>query len=442
MMAMNGYVKIFTYGCQMNDLDTQKMYSLLFKKGWHPTTKIVEADIIILNTCSVRKKAYEKTLSNLGRLKKYKEKKPSLIIAVAGCVAQQEGANIIKRLPYVDIVLGTHQLHKLASIVDDILRYKKSVVDTVFDHYIPSMDIIPLKRFLTPSHKAYINIMQGCNNFCSYCIVPYVRGREISRDYKQILDEIENLSKNGVKEVFLLGQNVNSYRGGITFPELLERIHDINGVERIRFTTSHPKDVTDELIECFGKLDKLCNHIHLPFQSGSDNVLKAMNRGYTRQDYIGLIEKLKASRRNMAFSADVIVGFPTETDKDFALTMDLINTVRFDLLYSFKYSQRPGTKASNMTDNVPIAEKARRLGILQDAQRQITLSSNQARVGNVYDVIVDGISKRDPNAVCGRTTQNTIVNFKGSHELIGTTVSVKIEKANPNSLKGELVDDS
>lgn len=426
----------------MNDLDTQKMYSLLFKKGWHPTTKIVEADIIILNTCSVRKKAYEKTLSNLGRLKKYKEKKPSLIIAVAGCVAQQEGANIIKRLPYVDIVLGTHQLHKLASIVDDILRYKKSVVDTVFDHYIPSMDIIPLKRFLTPSHKAYINIMQGCNNFCSYCIVPYVRGREISRDYKQILDEIENLSKNGVKEVFLLGQNVNSYRGGITFPELLERIHDINGVERIRFTTSHPKDVTDELIECFGKLDKLCNHIHLPFQSGSDNVLKAMNRGYTRQDYIGLIEKLKASRRNMAFSADVIVGFPTETDKDFALTMDLINTVRFDLLYSFKYSQRPGTKASNMTDNVPIAEKARRLGILQDAQRQITLSSNQARVGNVYDVIVDGISKRDPNAVCGRTTQNTIVNFKGSHELIGTTVSVKIEKANPNSLKGELVDDS
>ncbi|MEA3224155.1 MAG: tRNA (N6-isopentenyl adenosine(37)-C2)-methylthiotransferase MiaB [Thermodesulfobacteriota bacterium] len=435
---MNGYVKIFTYGCQMNDLDTQKMYSLLFKKGWHPTTKTVEADIIILNTCSVRKKAYEKALSNLGRLKKYKEKKPSLIIAVAGCVAQQEGDSIIKRLPYVDIVLGTHQLHKLANIVDDTLRYKKSVVDTVFDHYIPSMDIIPLKRFLTPSHKAYINIMQGCNNFCSYCIVPYVRGREISRDYKQVLDEIENLSKNGVKEVFLLGQNVNSYRGGITFPELLERIHDIKEVERIRFTTSHPKDVTDELIECFGKLDKLCNHIHLPFQSGSDNVLKAMNRGYTRQDYIGLIEKLKASRKNTAFSADVIVGFPTETDKDFALTMDLINTVRFDLLYSFKYSPRPGTKASNMTDTVPIAEKARRLSILQDAQRQITLSNNQARVGNVYDVIVDGISKRDPNAVSGRTTQNTIVNFKGSHELIGTTVSVKIEKANPNSLTGKL----
>lgn len=422
----------------MNDLDTQKMYSLLFKKGWHPTTKTAKADIIILNTCSVRKKAYEKTLSNLGRLKKYKEKKPSLIIAVAGCVAQQEEDNIIKRLPYVDIVLGTHQLHKLANIVDDILRYKKSVVDTVFDHYIPSMDIIPLKRFLTPPHKAYINIMQGCNNFCSYCIVPYVRGREISRDYKQILDEIENLSKNGVKEVFLLGQNVNSYRGGITFPELLERIHNINGVERIRFTTSHPKDVTDELIECFGKLDKLCNHIHLPFQSGSDNVLKAMNRGYTRQDYLRLIEKLKASRRNMAFSADVIVGFPTETDKDFALTMDLINTVRFDLLYSFKYSPRPGTKASNMTDNVPIAEKARRLGILQDAQRQMTLSSNQARVGNVYDVIVDGISKRDPHAVSGRTTQNTIVNFKGSHELIGTTVRVEIEKANPNSLTGKL----
>ncbi|MCD6569081.1 MAG: tRNA (N6-isopentenyl adenosine(37)-C2)-methylthiotransferase MiaB [Deltaproteobacteria bacterium] len=439
---MRGFVKIFTYGCQMNDLDTQKMYSMLFKKGWHPTTDTSRADIIILNTCSVRQKAYEKAISNLGRLKKYKERKPSLIVAVMGCVAQQEGENIIKRLPYLDIVLGTHQLHKLPDIIDGESRCKRPIVDTTFDHHILSMDVIPLKRFLTPPHKAYINIMQGCNNFCSYCIVPYVRGREISRDYKQILDEIENLSKNGVKEVFLLGQNVNSYRGGITFPELLKRINDIDGVERIRFTTSHPKDMSDELIECFGKLDKLCNHIHLPFQSGSNSVLKAMNRNYTRQNYLRLIEKLKSVKADMAFSSDVMVGFPNETEQDFLQTMDLVNAVRFDNLYSFKYSPRPGTKALSMVDNVPIIEKQRRLSILQEKQRQIILSNNLARVGNVYDVIVDGISKRDPKAVYGRTTQNSIVNFKGSSEIIGSTVKVKIEKANPNSLTGELADGS
>jgi tRNA-2-methylthio-N6-dimethylallyladenosine synthase len=433
---MKGYVKIFTYGCQMNDLDSQKMYSMLAKDGWMRTDSTKKADIIILNTCSVRQKAYEKALSNIGRLKPYKKRKPSLKIAITGCVAQQGGSHIIERMPHVDIVLGTHQLHRITEIVD---AAGNPFVETDFTDCIPSLDIIPDKEFREPSHRAYINIMQGCDNYCSYCIVPYVRGREISRDYKNILEEVSEHADGGVKEIFLLGQNVNSYSGGITFPDLLRSINDIAGIERIRFTTSHPKDMSDDLITCFGTLDKLCNHIHLPFQSGSNEVLELMNRHYTRENYLLLIDKLRSVRPDIAFSADVMVGFPGETDRGYNDTLDLIERVRFDVLYSFKYSERPGTKAADLEDEISLKEKSLRLINLQEIQKKITMGNNQARTGYVFDVLIDGVSSRHEDQIHGRTTQNTIVNFTANRSLIGKTVQVKILQANPNSLTGKML---
>ncbi len=435
---MKGYVKIFTYGCQMNDLDSQKMYSMLARDGWEATESLKKADLIILNTCSVRQKAYEKALSNIGRLRPYKKRKPSLIIAITGCIAQQKGMDIISRMPHVDIVLGTHQLHRLCEAVEEKRGENRQVVDIRFSECIPSLDIVPEKAFIAPAHRAYINIMQGCNNYCSYCIVPYVRGREISRDHAGILEEVRGHAARGVKEIFLLGQNVNSYSGGIRFPELLRQIDRVDGIERIRFTTSHPKDMSDELITCFGELEKLCNHVHLPFQSGSDQVLALMNRQYTRKSYLELIEKLRKARPDMAFSADVIVGFPGETEDAYRQTLSLIQEVRFDTLYSFRYSVRPGTGAAAMEDDVPPEEKSRRLSELQSIQRAITLEINRSRVGTTPLVLVDGVSPRNPGQVYGRTTQNAIVNFAGPPSLISDMVRVRVTRANPNSLTGDM----
>ena len=437
--AMKGYVKIFTYGCQMNDLDSLKMCSLLAQDGWRETQSLKKADIIILNTCSVRQKAYEKVLSNLGRLRPYKRRKPSLVIAVTGCVAQQEGADLIERMPHVDMVLGTHQLHRLTELVHEILIRRSPVIDTSFSEEIPSLDLVPGKEFIRPAHRAYTNIMQGCDNYCSYCIVPYVRGREISRDYQHIIEEVRKYASSGVKEIFLLGQNVNSYRGGRTFPDLLRMINDIDGIERIRFTTSHPKDMSDDLISCFASLDKLCDHIHLPFQSGSNPVLKAMNRNYTRETYLGLIEKLRAAGPGIAFSADVMVGFPGETHRDFEDTLDPMERVRFDLLFSFKYSPRPGTRSAGFIDDIPEQEKLSRLRQLQDMQKRICADIGSKRIGRVYDVLVDARSSRHEDQVFGRTTHNAIVNFSGDPSLIGSTVTVEITRANPNSLTGEQI---
>ncbi|HHO77208.1 MAG TPA: tRNA (N6-isopentenyl adenosine(37)-C2)-methylthiotransferase MiaB [Deltaproteobacteria bacterium] len=436
---MKGFVKIFTYGCQMNDLDSIKMYSMLAREGWVAARSLKEADIIILNTCSVRQKAYEKVLSNLGRLKPYKRIKPHLIIAVTGCVAQQEGAGLIERMPHVDIVLGTHELHRLTAMIQDVPVRKEPAIETSFSDKIPSLDLVPDREFISPSHRAYMNIMQGCNNYCSYCIVPYVRGREISRDYPGIIEEVKGYASSGVKEIFLLGQNVNSYSGGKTFPDLLRMIHDIDGIERIRFTTSHPKDMSDDLISCFGSLDKLCNHIHLPFQSGSNSILKDMNRDYTRETYLSLIDRLRSTRPDLAFSADVMVGFPGETDKDYHETLDLIERVRFDLLFSFRYSRRPGTESATFRDDISEEDKLARLRKLQDIQKKITIDISQARIGCIFDVLVDAKSTRHEDQVFGRTTQNAIVNFAGDPSLIGTTVKVKISRANPNSLTGEMV---
>lgn len=434
---MKGFVKIFTYGCQMNDLDSLKMFSMLARDGWTATQSLKKADIIILNTCSVRQKAYEKVLSNLGRLRPYKRRKPSLVIAVTGCVAQQEGADLIERMPHVDIVLGTHQLHRLTALVHDISIRKTRVIETSFTETIPSLDIVPDREFISPAHRAYINIMQGCNNYCSYCIVPYVRGKEISRDYQSIIEEVRVYASSGVKEIFLLGQNVNSYSGGRPFPDLLRMINDIDGIERMRFTTSHPKDMSDDLISCFSSLDKLCNHIHLPFQSGSNSVLKDMNRHYTRETYLGLIDKLRSARSDIAFSADAMVGFPGETEKDYQDTLDLIERVRFDLLFSFKYSARPGTKSAGITDDISEQEKLSRLRKLQDIQKRISTDISHDRVGQIFDVLVDNRSSRHEDQVFGRTTQNSIVNFTGESCLIGTTVKVRVTRANPNSLTGE-----
>lgn len=434
---MHGRVKIFTYGCQMNDLDTQKLYSEFARRGYAPTEEADKADVIILNTCSVRQKAQEKTLSTLGRVRSLKRRRPSLVIAVAGCVAQQEGGRLIERIPEVDIVVGTHQLHRLGDLIEEARKKRSARIETEFADVIPAMDLIPDKEYLAPAHRVAINIMQGCDNFCAYCIVPTVRGREISRGHAAILDEVRLHAARGVKEILLLGQNVNSYAGGMSFPALLREIHAVDGIERLRFTTSHPKDVSPELIACFAELPKLCSHIHLPFQAGSDAVLKAMRRQYTFDSYLRLIDALRAARPDMAFSADVMVGFPGETAADFERTLDLMRAVRFDVLYSFRYSPRPGTLAARLPGDVPAEEKRARLTTLQALQRTITLENNKARVGKTYDVLVDAPSPRCAEQVSGRTIHNAIVNFTGPQTLIGTTVPVRVVRANQNSLTGE-----
>jgi tRNA-2-methylthio-N6-dimethylallyladenosine synthase len=436
---VSGRVKIFTYGCQMNDLDSQKMYSELGKIGFLPTGETGEADVIVINTCSVRQKAYEKAISNLGRLRAHKGRKKSLIIAITGCVAQQEGDGLRERMPHVDIILGTHQIHRLPELIEQVRKDHAPRIETDFSDCIPSMEVVPEAGFSDQPHRAYINIMQGCDNYCSYCIVPYVRGHEISRESGRILNEICLHASRGVKEVFLLGQNVNSYRGGMSFPMLLRGVHEIGGIQRIRFTTSHPKDVSDELIACFRDLGNLCSHIHLPFQSGSDKVLRSMNRHYTHQSYLDLITRLREARQDISFSADVMVGFPDESDDDFGDTMAILEAVRFDVLYSFKYSVRPGTEAARLEDNIPSEDKIERLKVLQSLQKRITLENNRRRVGGTYDVLVDGGSLKNPDQLQGRTSQNAIVNFAGPNTLIGKTVSVKITRANPNSLTGEMV---
>jgi tRNA-2-methylthio-N6-dimethylallyladenosine synthase len=435
---MPNRIKIFTYGCQMNDLDSLKMYSEFLNRGFTPARQTRDADVIIMNTCSVRQKAHEKAMSSLGRLKAHKERNPSLIIAVTGCVAQQEGLRIRERMPFVDIVLGTHQLHRLPDLIGQVLDSGIPVVETAFARCIPFMDIVPGSGVSDQPHRAYINIMQGCDNYCSYCIVPYVRGPEISRDCRSIIQEIQLHASRNVKEVFLLGQNVNSYRGGMSFPDLLRSIQDIQGIERIRFTTSHPKDMSSDLIACFRELPALCSHIHLPFQSGSDRVLSAMNRHYSGSSYLDLISRLRNARPDIAFSADVMVGFPGETEQDFQDTLALIRTVRFDVLYSFKYSPRPGTAAADIPDSVPAEVKEERLGTLQALQKEITLENNRRRTGAVYDVLVDGNSRKHHDQVHGRTTHNVIVNFPGESTLVGETVPVRITRANPNSLTGEM----
>jgi tRNA-2-methylthio-N6-dimethylallyladenosine synthase len=437
---MQKHVYIETYGCQMNEHDSERMLRLLEGFRYFETKDPKQADLILINTCSVREKPEHKVYSALGRFKRLKEDR-GILIGVAGCVAQQEGDKLLDRVPYLDMVIGTHAIPLLPQLIQKIEVSGERVCETRFDQNGKYLEaILPQKPF--DQVKSYVTLMQGCDHFCSFCIVPYVRGREKSRSSREIIEEVKHLAGMGVKEVCLLGQNVNGYGKGleeeISFSGLLERIDEIEGIERIRFTTSHPKDLSEELIHAFLKLSKLCEHIHLPFQSGSNKILKAMHRGYTRESYLEKIDRLKKDCPTMAFTADAIVGFPGEDEKDFEETLGLMKQVQFDDLFSFKYSPRRGTRAAQFQDHIEEKVKQERLSILQTLQKEITLQKNQAFEGRVEEVLVEGRSKQGGQDVTGRTRSNKIVNFEGDLSLVEKLVPVRITKGYPHSLRGEI----
>jgi tRNA-2-methylthio-N6-dimethylallyladenosine synthase len=430
---------IETFGCQMNVNDSERVVSMLADLGYAPTNDPATADMILLNTCSVRGGAEEKVYRRLANLRIYKRDGKKQVIAVGGCVAQQEGEELLRKLPYLDLVIGTHNLHLLPDMVRGAERGERRSETTFIDND-QRLDLFPsikgesrLSRFVT--------VMQGCDNFCSYCIVPFVRGREISRRSADILDEVRQLADEGVREVILLGQNVNSYglksESEPTFSELIRQVSVINGIDRIRFTTSHPKDMSDELIACFGDVPKLSGQIHLPAQSGSNAVLKLMGRGYTRESYLDKVQKLKALRPDIVFTGDIIVGFPGESDEDFELTLSLMEEVRYIDLFSFVYSPRPGTKAAELHDDLSKATKMARLDRLMELQRRHTLEICQPYVGSTMAVLVEGEGKL-PGQVSGKADIGRIVNFVGDSSLVGSFVDVKISKAYPNSFLGEI----
>ncbi len=438
---MEKRVYIETYGCQMNEHDSELMLRLLEGSFYLETKEPQEADLILINTCSVREKPENKVYSALGRYKRLKEERGA-IIGVAGCVAQQEGVRLLNRVPYLDMVIGTHAIPILPHLLKKIEATGERICEISFNEngtYLKT----PLPQSALPKVKSFVTIMQGCDHFCSYCIVPFVRGREKSRSSAEIIDEVRHLAERGVKEVCLLGQNVNGYGRGLEgemgFSELLHRLNDIEGIERIRFTTSHPKDLSGELIQAFSNLSKLCEHIHLPFQSGSDRILKMMHRGYTEASYLERIERLRKGCPSIAITSDVIVGFPGEEEEDFNQTLDLTKKVQFDDLFSFKYSTRRSTRAAQFEDQVEEKVKQERLSILQEIQKEITLQKNQTLEGRVEEILVEGRSKQGDQDVTGRTRSNKIINFEGSLELVGRLVPVQIIKACPHSLRGEIL---
>jgi tRNA-2-methylthio-N6-dimethylallyladenosine synthase len=427
---------IETMGCQMNEYDSDHLSRILEDSGYLPASEPEEADFVLVNTCSVRAKAEQKALSRLGRLASLKKKNPRLLLAVAGCVAQQRGADLLDRFPGLDLVLGPREIGGFREILrkTENCRTRLAAVNA---HRTPVCFTGGFEYFRNRV-KAYITIMEGCNNFCSYCVVPYVRGKETSRPPHEILDEARNLTLQGVKEITLLGQNVNSYVYGKTrFPGLLRAMNEIKSLQRLRFTTSHPKDLSAELIQCFAHLEKLCSHIHVPFQAGSNRVLKAMRRGYTREKYMDLIHELREARPGMALTSDVMVGFPGETEEDFELTLDLIGKTEFDNLFSFKYSEREGTPAAQMQGKIPEEKKLSRLTRLQELQRRITLKKNKSLIGKSVKVLVEGASKKG-QALTARTDTNKVVNFDGDNRYIAKLVNVNIKRASFNSLWGEL----
>jgi tRNA-2-methylthio-N6-dimethylallyladenosine synthase len=444
---MKKRVYIKTFGCQMNVNDTEKMYWLLSDE-YEPTGIPEEADLILINTCSVREKPEHKVYSEAGRYKSLKKKKPDLILGITGCVAQQEGANLLKRLPYVDLVLGTQGFYFIKEALKIYQKTKKPVVltelkeDFEFPLILNKPGNFPLKE---KPVTAFVTIMQGCDNFCTYCIVPYVRGREISRPPEEILQEVEHLVKQGVREVTLLGQNVNSYglknKNYPDFPELLNMVSQIEGLWRIRFTTSHPKDLSDKPIEVMATNPKVCKHIHLPLQAGSNKVLKRMNRKYTKEEYLEKVEKLKKAVPEVAITADIIVGFPGETEEDFKETLEMLEKIRYHEIFSFKYSDRPFTAAKRMENKVPEKEKERRLKIVHKVQARITEEIYNSYVGKEVEVLVEGRSSKNSEMLTGRTSTNVIVNFKAPRmDLKGALVKVLIEEAGKHSLKGKYLE--
>jgi tRNA-2-methylthio-N6-dimethylallyladenosine synthase len=434
---------IKTFGCQMNEYDSDKMADVLHAfEGYEKTDKAEDADVVLLNTCSVREKAQEKVFSDLGRLRELKLMKPDMLIGVGGCVASQEGDVIVKRAPYVDLVFGPQTLHRLPQMISDQRRSGVSQVDISFPENEKFDDLPPAR---VDGVTAFVSIMEGCSKYCSFCVVPYTRGEEISRPFDDVLKDIRELTAKGVKEVTLLGQNVNAYIGKMAdgedadFALLLSAIHAIPEIARIRYTTSHPLEFTQRLIDAYGKLPKLVSQLHLPVQSGSDRVLAAMKRNYTAMEYKSIIRRLRAVRPDITISSDFIIGFPGETEEDFEKTMKLVEDIQFDISFSFLYSRRPGTPAASLTDDTPYDIKLKRLQRLQRVLENQGTAISKAMLGTTQRVLVEGVSRKDENELMGRTDNNRVINFPGAKRLIGTFVEMKVTEAMHYTLRGEVV---
>lgn len=436
---------ILTYGCQMNVHDSEILAGMLGQMGYSQTSKEEEADIILINTCTIRDKAEQKVFGKLGALKKLKEEKPNLIVGICGCMSQQEevAEKIKKSYRHVDLLFGTHNVHQLPEMIKKILFNNERVFE-IWEKEGEVVEGLPQQR--NEGVSAWVTITYGCNNFCTYCIVPYVRGRERSRKPEDIVEETKRLASEGFKEITLLGQNVNSYGKDFDesydFADLIKDLDDIEGIERIRYMTSHPRDFTDKLVDVIANSKKVCNHFHLPVQAGSNTVLKKMNRGYTREEYLELVGKIKKSMGHVAITTDLIVGFPGETEEDFQATLDLVSQVKFDSAFTFAYSPRTGTPAAKMEEQVGKKDKSRRLTALIDLQNQISKEINEGSyLGNTFTVLVEGPSKTNPDFLSGRTTTNKLVNFSApsNESLVGQIVKVKIIEAQTWSLLGEVV---
>ncbi|HTT07588.1 MAG TPA: tRNA (N6-isopentenyl adenosine(37)-C2)-methylthiotransferase MiaB [Gammaproteobacteria bacterium] len=439
---MRQKLHIKTFGCQMNEYDSSRMAAVLARS--HGLTLIddpAQADVLLLNTCSVREKAQEKLFSMLGMWREHKRRNPRLVIGVGGCVASQEGAALWERAPYVDMIFGPQTVHRLPSLLDAVLRERRRVIDVSFPE-IEKFDRLPEPRAEGPT--AFVSIMEGCSKYCTFCVVPYTRGEEFSRPFDEVLAEISGLALQGVREVTLLGQNVNAYRGarhdgGVAdLAHLIRYVAAIEGIGRVRFTTSHPVEFSDALIHAYAEVPELVEHLHLPVQSGSDRILALMKRGHTALEYKARIRKLRRVRPGISVTSDFIIGFPGETDADFQATMDLIEDIGFDQSFSFIYSPRPGTPAAGLPDEVPMEVKKRRLAVLQQRISEMADAVSAAMVGRTERVLITGASRKDPDQLCGRTANNRVVNFTGDPALIGQFVDVRITAALSNSLRGEL----
>jgi len=442
---VTGRVYIRTFGCQMNEYDSAKMADVLAASdGLEPTNKPEDADVILFNTCSVREKAQEKVFTDLGRVRGLKRAKPGLIIGVGGCVASQEGTAIVARAPFVDVVFGPQTLHRLPELIRARRATGRPQVDIAFPE-IEKFDHLPPPR--VEGASAFVSIMEGCSKYCSFCVVPYTRGEEVSRPFDDVIAEIVDLAERGVKEVTLLGQNVNAWRGEMPdeaagepgdFAQLLEYVAEVPGIERIRYMTSHPTEFTPRLIDAYGRIEKLVSHVHLPVQSGSDRVLAAMKRGYTVLEFKSIVRRLRAVRPDVSISSDFIVGFPGETERDFDQTLKLVADVGFDASFSFVYSRRPGTPASDLPDDTPAAVKLGRLARLQAKLEAQSRAISESMVGSAQRVLAEGPSKKNPEELAGRTSNNRVVNFRAPQERIGQFVDVVITAALPHSLRGEV----
>ncbi|MEZ4598830.1 MAG: tRNA (N6-isopentenyl adenosine(37)-C2)-methylthiotransferase MiaB [Syntrophotaleaceae bacterium] len=432
-----------TFGCQMNVVDSEQIVGILRQAGYGQTEAAESADLILLNTCSIRARAERKVYGHLGRFKPLKERNPSLILAVGGCVAQHEGERMLEKVPYLDIVFGTHNVHRLGEMLETVKKERRRCIEVDFLDEEQRRSLFP-PRLPSSEVSRFVTVIQGCDNFCAYCIVPHVRGREVSRASGEIVAEVRELVSQGAAEITLVGQNVNSYGlkegNEISFARLLRRVHEIEGLQRLRFITSHPKDLSDELIDCFGDLPKVCKHIHLPVQAGSDRILDAMGRGYDRKLYLDKVDRLRRVCPDIRITSDVIVGFPGEAEEDFEQTLDLLRRAFFMEIYSFIFSPREGTAAALLRDATPAEVKQERFDRMLALQDEITRNYHEGDVGKILPVLVEGESRQGGGQLFGRTTWNRIVNFRGDRRLIGCTVPVRLVQAQRNSHIGVLVE--